>query len=185
MWYAMGIFSTYVLMFRLHQVILIALVFMQLFISHGLAQELNLKSTSYAEQFLSARGEVIIRFAKPIDMSLDEISAFLSIDDYRNDTITAYANEFGFSQFLELNINFKVVKPLSLEIGSGVKSRKATVNWREQYPSYDDYVTLMEGFAADYPELCQLTEFGTSINGMKLLALKITKNPAIRESEPY
>jgi hypothetical protein len=42
----------------------------------------------------------------------------------------------------------------------------------------------MEGFEAEYPDLCRLTHFGTSINGHKLLALKISDNPEIHEHEP-
>jgi hypothetical protein len=148
------------------------------------AQEPELKSTAEAEQFLSGRGEVIIRFMKPAYVSLDEITTFLSIDDFRNDTITAYANEAGLKQFLPLNIPFEVLPPPSLRKGIFIPDRHRLANWPDNYPNYGEYLALMEGFAADYPDKCQLTEFGTSINGRKMLALKITDNPGVRERKP-
>jgi hypothetical protein len=42
----------------------------------------------------------------------------------------------------------------------------------------------MEQFSADHPDLCKLVSFGTSVNGHKLLAVKISDNPEISEKEP-
>ena len=109
---------------------------------------------------------------------------FLSIDDFSNDTITAYANEDGFRQFLTLNIPFEVFSPhrcamMALHL-TGMKSETGLVIILPMMNTWQS----MEGFAGDYPDLCRLTEFGTSINSRKLLALKITDNPGIHEEEP-
>ena len=144
------------------------------------------KSASYnaAMQYLQERGEVILRFAKPSGYSIDYLTTILSIDKFHHDTVTAYANKTGFSKFLLLKIPFEVLQPTSLKTGLSIPSAKKTGDWRDHYPTYPEYINLMEGFAADYPGLCRLTQFGTSINGHKLLALKISDNPGEQEIEP-
>ncbi|MBN1144043.1 MAG: T9SS type A sorting domain-containing protein [Bacteroidales bacterium] len=146
------------------------------------AQEPVLKSVSAAEEILDARGEVILRFVKPPHISMDVFSGILSVDDYRNDTVVAYANEQGYRQFLQLQINHEFLQPPSLKRSEHHKKTEA--DWHNKYPSYTEYLNLMRGFSYVFPDICRVEEFGESINGKKLLALKITKNPEVREKEP-
>ena len=53
----------------------------------------------------------------------------------------------------------------------------------QKYPTYDQYVEMMQKFASDYPHICKLDTFGTSIEGRLLLALKISDNPDVDEAE--
>ncbi len=52
------------------------------------------------------------------------------------------------------------------------------------YPSYEQYVEIMQKFADKYPNLCKLEEFGQSLKGRKLLAVKISDKVNIKEEEP-
>jgi len=133
---------------------------------------------------VAERGEVILRFAKPTAWGLDFLTSFMSIDNYQHDTVTAYVNEAGLNRFLTLGIPYRLLQPPSLGKDFQTKRRQAVGDWRNRYPAYAEYIDLMEGFAADYPNICRIIQFGTSINGHKLLALKITDNPGIRENEP-
>jgi hypothetical protein len=180
----MEIYSIYDLMCKFRKALLFAVICLQVNVCLISAQERLLKSAHRAEYYLSGRGEVIIRFAKPVDVNLNKITTFLSIDNFSNDTVTAYANEDGLRQFLTMNLPFEVMQPPSLKTVLLSPSNKAINDWHNQYPSYTAYVGLMEGFAAGYPDLCSLTEFGTSPQGRKLFALKITDNPGIKEREP-
>ncbi len=54
----------------------------------------------------------------------------------------------------------------------------------DQYPTYLGYLGLMEQFQEKYPDLCKIEEFGTSVNGKKLLAAKISDNISELEQEP-
>ncbi len=148
------------------------------------AQQLKSVSQLAAEQYLHERGEVILRFAKPAGFSMDYLTRILSIDRFRNNTITAYANDIGFRKFLSLQIPFDVLYPPSLKTDNFQPRTLKSGDWRDHYPSYNEYVSLMEGFEAEYPDLCKLTNFGTSVRGHKLLALKISDNPGIHEHEP-
>ena len=176
-----AIFSTYGLTFNFRQAGFVILLL--LCRNNGIhAQEQVLKSAGAAEKILATRGEVIIRFAKPSHISMDDLSGFLSIDNYWNDTVVAYANDQGYRQFLQLQIDYELLQPPSMKKQEHCK--KVESDWHNKYPSYTEYLNLMQGFASEFPDICRLREFGQSISGRKLLALKITRNPDDREKEP-
>lgn len=52
-----------------------------------------------------------------------------------------------------------------------------------KYPTYGQYLDMMTGFAATYPEICRLDTIGTSLQGRLVLALKISDNPQLEEPE--
>ncbi|MFH0755986.1 MAG: M14 family zinc carboxypeptidase [Bacteroidota bacterium] len=52
-----------------------------------------------------------------------------------------------------------------------------------KYPTYGQYVEVMQHFAASYPEICRLDTFGTTEQGRLLLALKISDNVHEDEAE--
>ncbi len=53
------------------------------------------------------------------------------------------------------------------------------------YPTYSQYVDLMNYYATTYPSLCRLVDIGGTQDGdHRLLALKISDNPDIEEDEP-
>jgi len=54
----------------------------------------------------------------------------------------------------------------------------------QNYPTYGQYVQLMQGFAAQHSNICRLVEIGNSQQGHKLYALKITNHPDVLEDEP-
>lgn len=53
-----------------------------------------------------------------------------------------------------------------------------------KYPTYPQYDSMMQHYAAVYPALCRLDTFGTSAEGRLLLALKISDNVQENEPEP-
>jgi len=53
----------------------------------------------------------------------------------------------------------------------------------QKYPTYEQYLSMMQGFASAYPEICMLETIGTSVEGRLLLALKISDNVEQDEAE--
>jgi len=51
-----------------------------------------------------------------------------------------------------------------------------------KYPTYEQYLQMMQQFAADHPGICRLDTFGVSVQGRLLLALKISDR--VGEDEP-
>lgn len=55
------------------------------------------------------------------------------------------------------------------------------------YPTYPQYVALMQRWASEHPDLCVLYSLGTTTNQVRpheLLAVKISDNPLLEEAEP-
>ncbi|MBR4267516.1 MAG: T9SS type A sorting domain-containing protein [Bacteroidales bacterium] len=110
---------------------------------------------------------------------VDKISDAVSIDLFSDTEIVAFANEREFIEFKKLGIpykveNLKLVKPKSIS-----KSVKTTDDISQMtdfsaYPSYDVYIKMMENFHAKFPDITELIEIGTSVQGRKLLVLKIS-----------
>lgn len=52
------------------------------------------------------------------------------------------------------------------------------------YPTYPEYVTLMQAFARHYPDRCVLEDWGALPSGRRILALRITENAAAATAKP-
>ena len=148
------------------------------------AQDFSYK-TSPAELF-NERGEIYFKFdASGLDVN--QLTRIISIDKVENSEVWAYANLKEFTSFLKLNVDFTLLpKP-----GEALKNPKMlnSVNIREItewdfYPTYTAYVSMMNQFATDYPQLCQVSSIGNTIENRQLLMAKISDNVAVKEAEP-
>jgi len=144
----------------------------------------QLKNYNQAIEFLEERGEVYFKFRIPGKYTPGYFSEFLSIDRVNEDTIYAYANDNDFRCFLETEIVYEVLNPPSLQKAKSKYQSRINGEWYNHYPTYEEYTDLMEGFARDFPDLCAFNEYGRSVNGKKLLALKISDHVNTREKEP-
>ena len=55
---------------------------------------------------------------------------------------------------------------------------------RGGYRTYDEIGDLLNGWAKDYPEICELDDLGLSVQGRHIWALRITDNLELEEHEP-
>jgi len=139
-------------------------------------------------QLFSNHPEVVIKFQIQDRSQLEWLTRIISIDNVSENEVTAYTSKEEFEHFLSLNIPFEIVErlvltPEELNMLDFAAIQQCRNDWN-YYPTYDAYLLMMAQFAADYPELCRLVEFGTSVNGKKLLACVISKNVNVREAEP-
>ncbi|NLH51366.1 MAG: T9SS type A sorting domain-containing protein [Bacteroidales bacterium] len=133
-----------------------------------------------ADDYLQRKGEVYFSFRIDDFNRLSELTKIISLDAVSAEgEVRAYANAKEFSRFTELGIPFEVLphpgdspEPVPMSDYDDLKSRN---NWNT-YPTYDAYVQMMNDFASNYPNLCQVFQFGTSVQGRKLLMAKITSN---------
>lgn len=137
-----------------------------------------------AEDCLSEYGEVNIKIPYQTTINLRELSRQLSITNVDEKWIYANANQREFELFLQKKLDYAVIKPKKIRTKL-LKNRTLgdVMNW-DVYPTYDEYLQLMQKFEDDYPQLCQLVEIGESEQGRKLLALKISDNVQQKEAEP-
>ncbi len=142
------------------------------------------------DSIFADRGEVYFSFKISDRDDLHFLTRMISIDNVKGKTVLAYANKKEFSGFLKYKADYKILPPPGSllneseinPIRTGDAPGDRTL-WNF-YPTYEQYVGFMTGFAASYPNLCRLDTVGQSIQGRLILALRISKNISIEEPEP-
>ncbi len=142
--------------------------------SHLYSQRLS------ADEYLQRKGEVYFSFRIDDFSRLNELTKVVSLDAVTPEgEARAYANAQEFAKFKALGLPYEVLphpgdspEPVPMSDYASLKSRN---NWNT-YPTYDAYVQMMNDFATNYPNLCQVFQFGTTVQGRKLLVAKITSN---------
>ncbi|MBO4587342.1 MAG: T9SS type A sorting domain-containing protein [Bacteroidales bacterium] len=114
------------------------------------------------------------------------ISKAVSLDSRNGCLYTAYANPQELAAFEELGIPYELA-PIQQDNTKGTIAAAQSVAEMEgwnMYPSYSTYLTMMQQWATNYPNLCKLDTVGYSYNNHLLLCMKISDNPTETEAEP-
>ncbi len=134
------------------------------------------------------RDEAYFFFRIESKAELKTISRQISIDNYKNDTVWAYANRREFERFSASGYNIRFLPHPGDGPGvimqNQVNLLKGTKTAWNFYPTYPAYETLMADFQAMYPDLCQIQTITTLPSGRKILVAKISDNVATDEAEP-
>jgi hypothetical protein len=133
-----------------------------------------------ADSILRVKGEVYFKFHMDEKKSLDSITRIISIDNYKDGEVYAYANQEEFTCFRNLNIDYVILPSpgslltdAELNMGNWQKNNLNMTIWNF-FPTYPQYLTIMSGFAASYPNICRVDTIGTTIAGRLILAVKIS-----------
>jgi PKD repeat protein len=143
-----------------------------------------------AYNILNNRGEVYFSFSVDTKLArphmLEQLSRIISIDQIENNTVKAYANHKEFSEFLKLGIDYQVltapsmlIQPLMLDL----KEARNAQAW-DFYPTYPAYVSLMNQFATDYPDLCEVVNIKTLASTRQILCIHINDSLGVDQNEP-
>ena len=96
----------------------------------GFSQNIN--------DLFTEKGEIYFSFKYKNKLQLNMISEIISIDHKTNaDLAYAYANQNEFSKFLELEIEYKIIKKEPVKY-----IQKSNNNW-DFYPTYQQYTEMM------------------------------------------
>ncbi len=134
-----------------------------------------------ASRYLDERGEVYFSFSVPDREVLDALLYAISFEGIRDGRVVAYANTSEFETFLLQALDYVVHIPPSLQLPEKNLNMRSSVDvnnvgtW-DFYPTYEAYEDMMEQFALQFPELCELVNIKTLASGRALLFLKITGN---------
>ena len=136
----------------------------------------------------AAGEEAYLRIRVADRAALERLSLLVSIDRVEGDRVMAYATADQVARLGALGYGFETLPAPGYgeEVETGLLARAASGQW-DAYPTYAEYVALMEGFAAARPDLCRLVDLGPSANQVRphrLLALKISDHPELEEDEP-
>ncbi|MDP4189173.1 MAG: hypothetical protein Q8905_14070, partial [Bacteroidota bacterium] len=124
------------------------IIFISLFCSLVYGQ-IDTSELNKANLVLKNRGEVYFSY-HPVDSSIRKLSRIISIDKVADTTAFAYANKKGFQLFLEYKKRFSVLpSPCFQNKLKHALTLTAAQSWNV-YPTYDQYVTLMQQFASTY-----------------------------------
>ena len=131
------------------------------------------------DDLFSKRGEIYFSFKYNNRGQLNDISKIVSLDHKTDETYAfAYANKKEYLNFLERDINHKIIPFKPLNFTNGNKN-----NW-DYYPSYQEYVQMMNSFSTTYPDICKLHSLGTLNSGREILIVQISNNVGVKENEP-
>ena len=131
------------------------------------------------DHLFSERGEIYFSFNYKNKNQLNTISDVISIDHKTNAELAfAYANKKEYEKFLEFEIKHTIIPYLPLNFLNGSKN-----NW-DYYPTYQEYVDMMNEFATSFPNICKLHSLGTLNSGREILIVQISNNVGQKENEP-
>jgi hypothetical protein len=128
--------------------------------------------------------EFYVRFRVRGSSEVRELTNAISIAGVAGDTLTAFVNER--ERLLLDSMGYRLEElpsPSGLYPHAMAASPQEMMEW-DRYPTYQAYLAMMRDLAGRYPALCQLDTIGLSAQGRLILALKISRNVAVRENEP-
>ncbi len=115
---------------------------------------------------------------------IEIVGKVISIDKVKDGIVWAYATDEQLEKFSTFGISYTLLPhPSSLYEAIMAESKEDMRNW-DYYPTYSAYVSLMNEFQANYPNLCQIINIGSSVQGRELLVARISDNVGIEENEP-
>jgi hypothetical protein len=139
------------------------------------------------------RGEVYFRFSVKSKSEINELTKIISIDNVKGFDVTAYANRNEFKRFLDQKYIYTILPPPStllneseLNMGGVNKDREGRTVWNF-YPTYQQYLDFMAGFAANYPAICRVDTIGTAADptyDRLILAVKISDSVQFDRGKP-
>ncbi|MCM8817107.1 MAG: zinc carboxypeptidase [Candidatus Omnitrophica bacterium] len=125
--------------------------------------------------YFRVMGEVYFRFQTSEIFSLREVSKIVSIEKIKDGWVYAYANKEEFEKFLKTVADYEILHHPGYDANvDPAKKFSLNLTYANQYPSYNEYLEIMNWFQSQYPDICQIYEIGTSVLGRKILCAKIT-----------
>jgi len=132
-----------------------------------------------SDSILAQRGEVYFSFNLSDDITFRKISQSLSVDKFDGLRVWAYANRTEFNRFLTWNLPFLLEQQTWTTVTGNLKSASIS-----HFPTYPEYVALMQKYQDTFPNLCQVTEFGKSVKGRSLFSVRICSNQSANAEMP-
>ncbi|MCF8364610.1 MAG: carboxypeptidase regulatory-like domain-containing protein [Bacteroidales bacterium] len=150
------------------------------------ANEIIAQQSDYKSYFENS-GEMYFSISIDDPAIIPKLSHLISIDNFYESTIYAYANKAEFQSFLALGLSWTIL-PKPSETGERPKmldvDEVREINSWDVYPTYEAYLAMVNQFALDFPDICQVFSIGQSTEGRELMMIKISDSVDHREAEP-
>ena len=160
---------------------LLILILASLYFFQGNSQNIN--RDDELRKIVKESGQAEVTIPAPGKDEIDRISRNVSVSSLKNKTLWIVLSELTVEWFIKQDFIYEIIKRAE---GKGIfvsESLEQAMQW-DSYPTYSQYLSIMQSFASLYPGLCDVDTIGTSIMGRLILALKISDNVDDDEDEP-
>jgi len=135
-------------------------------------------------EYLKHNKEAYVELQVSSTKEIQQINNIISTDIIDENHIAVYVTKNNLQKFLDLNSEYQILTPPSKRLNYKMyDGSKGVYEW-DSYPTYDEYIAIMEQFAVDYPDICEVFSIGESVEGRELMVAKISDNVSTREAEP-
>ena len=100
------------------------------------------------------------------------INSICSVAKVEEENIICYANQKQYDNLLKIGYQPNLLLPPSMQNEVKMWDGRGTYDW-DTYPTYGQYASMMQGFAAEHPDRCTYFELGTLQSGHKLMFCRI------------
>lgn len=141
--------------------------------------------SSYNTHDLFGNNKEIYFVLKGAASDANELTKIISIDKIKDGDLYAYASVREFDKLKEqYDFTFyKLPKPSeSVKVQMTDNSREV-LDWN-YYPTYNAYLQLMQDFATNYPEICDIDTIGLTTENRLIIVARISDNVGVEEDEP-
>jgi hypothetical protein len=132
----------------------------------------------------AAGSEYYITFRIDDRAELGKLTKIVSIDNVSDLTVVAYANDDQLYDLAAMGYTYEKLPHPGTLIQPRMATDKVDIKAWDSYPTYSGYIDMMNQFALDYPDLCEIHNIGSSVEGRALLFARISDNIGIEEDEP-
>ena len=115
--------------------------------------------------------------------AIDKLTRNVSITSVKDKVVFITISSRTIDWFIAGKFNYTIIPRVDIKGLVSSSTVKQAMDW-QSYPTYTQYDSIMQSFAANFPLLCHLDTIGTSINGRIVFALKISDNAGLKENEP-
>jgi hypothetical protein len=138
------------------------------------------------EKYFQEKGEIYFKFQIFSKNEINTLTNIISIDNVKGNDVYAYANQNEFNNFVKLGYSFELLQlPSETATGLTMSDNPDQIKAWDVYPTYDQYVTMMNGFQTNYPGICKLVNIGPTASGTRnIYFIKITDSVNVRKPKP-
>ncbi len=130
------------------------------------------QSISELDKYLEHHKEAYIQVTIDSPKDIVRINKHISVELLDAEHLGLYITHNNIDKFYQLDYEYEILTPPSkLQEYIMFNGTKETYEW-DTYPSYESYISIMEQFALDYPDICQTFSIGNSVEGRELKFVK-------------
>ena len=143
----------------------------------------NVSNDTKLREIIYKKGQAEIIINGQNRKSIDNLTRIFSIRSIKEKSVHILLSPLTVERFIAGGYDYQISESADNKGVISSANMTEAMEW-DSYPSYPQYDSIMRFLASSYPSLCMLDTIGTSINGRLVLALKISDNCRVDETEP-